>query len=197
MPVRVSATIRVLIAAFVCMLPAVARASNGAYDVGSLGQAIAAVIIFLILLAVLGKWAWKPVIAQLKQREEDVAKSIEQAKKSETEARTLADEYRQRMADAESNAEQMLAESRKEAAIARADLLEQARKESQEKVQQARKDIQRAREDVVEKMTVLTAEIAGELASKLAGENISPERHKAFLAESLEEINARMQERVQ
>ncbi len=194
---RVSATIRVLIAAFVCMLPAVARASNGAYDVGSLGQAIAAVIIFLILLAVLGKWAWKPVIAQLKQREEDVAKSIEQAKKSETEARTLADEYRQRMADAESNAEQMLAESRKEAAIARADLLEQARKESQEKVQQARKDIQRAREDVVEKMTVLTAEIAGELASKLAGENISPERHKAFLAESLEEINARMQERVQ
>ncbi|MCY2924432.1 MAG: hypothetical protein NT031_03185, partial [Planctomycetota bacterium] len=47
-----------------CLLaqPALANEGGGGLYFGDLGQALAAVAVFLVLLAILGKWAWKPII---------------------------------------------------------------------------------------------------------------------------------------
>ena len=69
-------------------------ASSGA---GDLGQAIATVVIFLLLLAVLGRWAWRPIVSQLQQREQRIADTISAAQKREKEAQDLLESYRKRL----------------------------------------------------------------------------------------------------
>ena len=54
---------------------------SGGFDFGTLGQAGASLFIFAVLLFILGKWAWKPIISQLEQREKSIADTIAQARR--------------------------------------------------------------------------------------------------------------------
>ena len=55
--------------------PTTAEAADGVY-MGDPGQMIAAIAIFLVLFLILRKWAWKPILAQLRAREERISLSI-------------------------------------------------------------------------------------------------------------------------
>ncbi len=79
-----------------------ARAAGGSHYGGDLGQALAAMGVFLVLLLILGKYAWRPIVQQLKKREEAIQKTIERAERTQKKAEELLAGYEEKMAAAES-----------------------------------------------------------------------------------------------
>lgn len=158
---------------------------------GDLGQAIAALLIFLLLAAILGKWAWKPIVRQLQRRETQILQSIKAAKERQAEAEDLAEHYRQRMERAETDAERIAAGVRKEAEAERRQIVEGAKGDAREAARQARTQIGRARAEALRQMQGTTAELAAQIAETVLGRQLSDDEHRRLVDESLEEIRLR------
>lgn len=194
LPDRSGSTARWWSAALLAGVPAcaaaVATAAGGTPYAGDLGQAIAATAIFLVLLVVLGRWAWKPIVAQLRQRERNVAESVRSAEKREEQARDLTQEYKSRLDAARGEADRIMASSRKEAADARDRIIELARAEARKAVRQAREEIERDRKNALRELQAVTAQVAADIAEQVLGRTLTPQEHQRLVDESLREIQA-------
>ena len=178
--------------AAVLLLAAPAMASDAGgekgFQFGDLGQAIAALVIFGILVFILGKWGWKPIVTQLENREKQIADTIANAQTKQQEAERLLEEYRSQLASAQAQAEALMGESRREAATAREQILQAAQADAKKTVQQTLEEIERAKQETLRELYDSTASIATELAGKIIRRNLRVEDQKQILAESLEEI---------
>ncbi|HUS47994.1 MAG TPA: F0F1 ATP synthase subunit B [Phycisphaerae bacterium] len=161
---------------------------------GDIGQAIAAVVIFALLLVVLGRYAWRPLLTQLERRERRIAETIEKARRQEQEAQELLGGYQSQLRNAEAQAEQILAESRKAAAEAREQVLAEARQEAREAGDAQRQEIEQAKQDALKELRRSTAELASEMAGKILKDRLTPEDHRRLLGGSLEDIRRRRAE---
>ncbi|MFP4356733.1 MAG: F0F1 ATP synthase subunit B [Phycisphaerae bacterium] len=161
---------------------------------GDIGQAIAAILVFVVLLAILRKFAWGPIIEQLRYREESVQKTIDNATKRQRDAHRLLEEYKQQLARAEADAQKLVEKSRAQAARDRAELIEQSRIESEKQAAASRKAIEQARREALEQLHQHTAELAAEIAGQVIGSSLDAQTHERLVAQSLAEIRNRHQE---
>ncbi len=158
---------------------------------GDLGQAIASLVIFLVLLVVLGKYAWKPLIAQMQRREQGMADALEQSHARQREAEQLLEDYRAQLARAEADAKDLIAKARAEAVAAREVLLTEAREEARKTSDTMRQDIEQAKREALAELYRTTADLAAEMAGRIVRKTLRPEDHRQLLTESLEEIRRR------
>ena len=159
---------------------------------GDVGQAIATLLTFAVLVYILGRYAWRPIVTQLRQREDEIAETVSRAETQQQEARELLEHYRTKMEQAETEAKEMLAASRREAADTRDEILAGAREQALLAVRSAKEDIRRAKEDVVHELRQTTAELAADTAAKVMGRALRPDDHDRLVAESLKEICTRV-----
>ena len=172
-------------------MPAFASAGKeGGFDFGTAGQGIASLLIFGLLLVVLGKYAWKPIVQQLENREKMISDKIEHAIKRQEEAQGLLQQYQARLDQAEAQAAALMSESRKEAAEAREKILQTAIADAQKTNQQLRQEIEQAKQETMRALYDSTASLATEIAGKIIRRNLSVEDQKQILQESLEDIRA-------
>ena len=82
---------------------------------GDIGNAVWTLAIFLVVVFVLGKFAWGPLLEGLQQREQFIRDSLEQAKSENDRAQQLAQEYEQRIAEAKAEATAIVDEGRRDA----------------------------------------------------------------------------------
>ncbi len=191
-------------AQFVCLAtvmlalagPVLAEAESGddAMYAGDIGQAVAAILIFLVLLGILGKFAWKPIIAQLRQREERVAKQLADAEKQQKESEELLAEYRARLDRAQSDAQRLVEDSRKQASRDRRRLLDQARSEAEKHAQQMRREIDQAKQQALRELHAETAELAADIAASVLSTHVDEQMHRRLVDGSLQEIRTRARE---
>jgi F-type H+-transporting ATPase subunit b len=165
-----------------------AEGAGGGIPVGDLGQAVATIVIFLLLLAVLGKWAWKPIVAQLQRREEGIAQTIQHAQEREKQALELLAQYKKQLEAAEAQAAELLSQARRRAAGEQEKLLGQARQESRRLVQSATVEIEQAKIDALRELYDRTAQLAVDVAAKALRQTLRPEDHRRLVEESLREI---------
>jgi F-type H+-transporting ATPase subunit b len=186
-----------LFAVLACLLlPAPAQAAQGEADMyaGDIGQAVAAILIFLVLLGILGKFAWKPIIAQLRQREEGVAKQLAEAEKQQKESQELLAEYRARLDRAESDAQRLVEDSRKQAARDRQKLLDQAQGEVEKQSQQMKREIEQAKKQALRELHAQTAELAADIAASVLSTQIDEQMHRKLVDGSLAQIRTHARE---
>ena len=172
------------------LIAGVARASgdDAAFDPGDLGQAIIAIAIFLLLLLVLGKFAWGPIIAQLRSREDRIAQTITQAEKHQVEAAELLTQYKTKIDGAHLEVEQLLAAAREQAEEHRQDLIAQAHTEAERSVRYANREIALAKEEALKDLRETTARMAVDLAERVIRREMSPEDQDRLLHDALDEI---------
>jgi F-type H+-transporting ATPase subunit b len=164
---------------------------GGGLYFGDIGQALAALAVFLVLLAILGKWAWKPIVEQLRAREQRIEKAIADAERRRQEAHELAERYRQRMERVEAEAEEALARTRQQADLAREEVLTAARSEAQGILRDARRQIEQARDEALREIQETTAKLAADIAVAALGRRLTEEDHRRLVEESLREISQR------
>jgi F-type H+-transporting ATPase subunit b len=137
-----------------------------------LGLFFWALVIFLILVFILSKFAWKPIMAAIRQREEDIQSSIDEAKRVREEMAKLKSENEALLAQARIEREAMLKEARDMASAIVAKAHEAA-------VADAKRTSDKAREEIrAEKMAALTevknqvATLSLEIAEKVLAEEL-------------------------
>lgn len=163
-------------------------AADATPNPGDAGQAIAAVLVFLVLLGILGKWAWGPIVQQLKRREEAIATAVEHAQRREKKAEALLKQYEARLEDVEAEAREIIATGRQGAAAERDELIAAARQEARKAAEDAQGEIERARRAALRDLQHSTAQLATDIAGQVLRQALTPEEQGRLLEESLEEI---------
>ena len=155
---------------------------------GDLGNVLWTLVIFVLLLVVLGRFAWKPILSALNQRESFIRDSIESAKKEREEAKRLLDDYTAKLQKAREEATAIIEEGRRDSEEVRKGMAADAKKEADAIVARAKKEIEIARDDAVKKLYDQTIVLATTVAGKIVRKDMSGGDHKRLLDESLADL---------
>ncbi len=146
-------------------------------------------IIFLLLLVILAKVAWKPLLASLKTRENAIADSLSRAEQARSDAERLIAENKQERVKAEEEVQKALREGRIYAEQMRHDLVEKAKEEAERMLTQARGEIERDTQRALRQLREEVADLAVMATSKLLDENMNEERHRKMVDKMIAEIS--------
>src|SRR5262247_3955755 len=109
---------------------------------GNVGNAVWTLLIFVIVVLLLGKFAWGPVLSLLQQREEFIHKSLSDAKRDRDEAEARLKEYGTKLQSAQREAVAVVEEARRDSERLREELRERARAEADTIIKNAERQVQ-------------------------------------------------------
>jgi len=151
-------------------------------------------IIFIVVLIVLTKFAFKPITRAVEAREQALEDAIEAAKRDREAAAQLLEEHKKLVAQAHSDAQRFIIEGRAAGEKVRAELLEQAHREQQQVLDRARQEIEAERRQAMIELRRDAVSLAVRGASKVIEKNLDDETNRkvveSFLA-SLEPAGGR------
>lgn len=153
-----------------------------------LGTAFWTLLTFATLLAILARFAWKPLLAALDAREKGIQDNIDEAGRQREEAEKLLARHRERLAEEHLRAQAMLAESRTAAEALRRKLEANAREETQSLLANARQEIERERKAAVEAVRKEAVDVALAVASRLLNERLDAKRDRHLAAEYIDDL---------
>jgi F-type H+-transporting ATPase subunit b len=155
---------------------------------GSLGDSIWTVVSFVLLVTVLGTFAWKPLIAGLKDREERIRQEISSAENARKQAeKTLAD-YNGRVEQLEQKSRQMTEDAAREAHRLGREIAEKARQESLAIKQKAQSDIDAAHAVARDRLWEETGDIVLALSSRVLGRTVTDDDNQRLIREAVEKL---------
>ncbi len=143
---------------------------------------------FLLLLFVLGKTAWKPILKALDTREESIRQSIERAEEAKNEAEKLLEENRRELARAEERAQQVIKEARELAEKMRNESVSKASQEANKVLEKAREEIERDKQQAITQLHGVVAELAVKAAGKILDETMDETRQKKLVESFLNSL---------
>jgi len=156
---------------------------------GDLGNAFWTLLTFLLVVFVLGKYAWKPILGALQKREEFIHRSLAEAKRDRQEAEVRLREYSEQLHRARDEATAIVEEGRRDAEIVRRQIHEEARTEADAMIARARREIGLARDTAVKELYDRVADMATEVAGRIIRKQLSPAEHRRLAEESIEELS--------
>jgi F-type H+-transporting ATPase subunit b len=146
------------------------------------------VLTFLILLFILKKVAWKPILTALDQREASIRESLEKAEKTKVDAQKILDENKANLAKAEEESRKIIEESRQYAKKLKDQLLQEGKEQSKKIIEEASAEIDRKKEAAFNELKNQIAEIAIQAAGKLLDEKLDLQTHKKIADKYINEI---------
>lgn len=157
---------------------------------GDLGNIIWSLLTFFMVLVVLGKFAWKPVLGALQRREEFIYSSLKQAKADREAAESRLKEYEAKLAAARHEATEIVEEGRRDAEVVRHKIEEDARASTAAMLERAKREIDIATDTAVKKLYDVTGKLATDMASRIISKEINAQDHERLIAESIREFSA-------
>jgi F-type H+-transporting ATPase subunit b len=176
--------------------PASVLAAEGGGGLGGLislapGSVLWTILTFIILLVVLGKFAWGPIVRGLEEREDRIRTSLEQASRDREEAELRLKEYEEKMRSVSQEVSQRLERADKEAKARIEEAQQTAREESDRMLERARLEIEASREKAAKELRAEVADLAARVASAAIGESFEREDHLRIIRRRLEQVEKR------
>ncbi len=147
------------------------------------GLIIWTVVTFLLLVFLLGKFAWKPIMAVLKERESTIRQALDEAQRARKDSESLLEQNRAILADARNQASEVLEKARQDAEQRRADLAAAARKEAEELLSRSRDEIQREKRQAIRELRGEAADLAIAAASQVVAGGLDAAHHRRLVDE--------------
>lgn len=158
---------------------------------GDFGNALWTLVIFGLVVFVLGKFAWGPILSALQARETFIREALETAKRDRDEAELRRKEYEDRLAQARAEASAIVDEGRRDAAAVKHRIEEDARAEADKMIERAKREIQIATESATKELYQLSTRLATDMAGRVIGRELTPQDHERLIAEALDGMNTR------
>lgn len=152
------------------------------------GLAIWTIITFLVLLGLLTKFAWRPLLNALAARQETIKRALEDAQQAKHELEELNKQSAQILRTAHAEAESILSKSRDEADKFREEMKQKARDDSEAIIKEARRQIETETGKALRQVRAEVAELSVTIASKLIQRNFTAEDNKELIEETLRQI---------
>jgi F-type H+-transporting ATPase subunit b len=155
---------------------------------GNVGNAIWTLGIFLLVVVVLGKFAWGPLLALLQQREEFIYRALSDAKHDRDEAEARLKEYTAKIQASKAEAAAIVEEARRDGERLREDLRSKARGEAERTIQNAERQIQLETSRALEQIRREAVDLSVMIASKIIQRNLSKEDNQRLIDEALKQV---------
>ena len=152
------------------------------------GLFIWTILAFLVLLALLAKFAWKPLLQALESRQDSIRKSLDDADRAKKELERLQQESTQIIQAARIDAESIIARSRTDAEKVREELKQKAKEEAEAILRNAQQQIQLQTRQALQDIRHEVADMAVLIASKVLERNVSKEDNARLIDEALKQI---------
>ena len=146
------------------------------------------ILTFLLLLFVLAKFAWKPLLKMLKDREELIRSSLEDAEKAKEKLEKLNSEGEAIVNQARSEAQTILSEGKAAATKLKEETLAGAKEQAKNIISEAEKQINVEKDKAINEIKSEVVNLSLNISKKLINKNLSPEDNKALINESLSNV---------
>ncbi|HEX6924745.1 MAG TPA: F0F1 ATP synthase subunit B [Longimicrobiaceae bacterium] len=168
--------------------PAVAQ-EGGLLDINE-GLMVWTVIIFLIVLLALYKFAYPSILGAVEAREARIEELLAAAQRDREEAQRLLEEQRAKHEELRSQVQEMVAEGRTAGERMRDEIIAEARREQQAILERARREIAQEAERARSELKAEAVELAIAAASKLVEKDLDNEGNRRFVREFLDRLEA-------
>ena len=152
------------------------------------GLFIWTIITFLVLLGLLAKFVWKPLVSALQNREDRIKKSLEDAEKAQHELERVQAESEKIVAKARAESQTIISEGKAASANINDEMMAKAKEKANSIVEDAKKQIDLEKDKAISSITSEVVELSLMAAEKLLRRNLSSEDNRSLVEESLKEI---------
>src|SRR6476646_1774650 len=153
------------------------------------GLMIWTIVCFLIALFVLKRYAFGPIQKAIDERRDRIRQSIEEADRAREEARNLLEEHRKLLGKAKSDAEEILAEARKQSDAQRERVREETETDRQRRLEETKKQIDAETQRSLEQIRSEVTELAIAATSKVTGKVLDREDHRKLIEEAISDLD--------
>ncbi len=150
-------------------------------------QILTQAIGFLVLLFILKKIAWKPLLSLLDERREKISSEFQSIERTKSELSRLEQDYKARLAEIDAQARQKIQEAISEGQRIAVDVQEKAREEAKNILNKAKDNIDLEIAKARVELRNQVASLAIKAAEKVIKEELSEERHKRLVTEFIDE----------
>jgi len=151
--------------------------------------ALATFLVFLLLVAILTKFAWGPIVAGLARREETIAAQMAEARQAAETARKQLAEYERKLAAATEEARAIMGQARQDAENVKDKIVAEAQAVAQKERERAVADIASAKNEALREIAAKSVSTAVALAGNIIRREVKPEDHERLISESLQQFS--------
>jgi F-type H+-transporting ATPase subunit b len=173
-----------------------AQAEGGSEEEGGsflvspdVGLMIWTLLVFGLSMFLLGKLAFPRIAEALDRRQKAIEDSIDAAERTRTEAEQILAEYRERLAEARGQADEIVARARKTGEAAETEIVADARAKREEMMEQTRRDIEAETRRAIQEIRAEVADLTVLATEKVARKSLTGEDQKRLVEEALAELD--------
>jgi F-type H+-transporting ATPase subunit b len=155
------------------------------------GLFIWTILTFLVLVGLLAKFAWRPLLEALERRQATIARALDDAKLARQELERFQKESAEMMRQARVEAEGIIARSRTDAEVLREELKQRSRAEAAAIVKNAEQQIQLETARAIQQIRHEAVDLSVAIASKILQRQVSKEDNEALIEATLKQVEAR------
>ena len=151
----------------------------------NIGDIAATLIVFIVLMLLLKKFAWGPLMGVMQARENLLASEIETAENSRLESQKMLDEQRSLLKDARTQAQEIVENAKKQGEVSREDIITTARAESGRMKDAAVLEIANERDKAISAVRSEVVALSLLAATKVLEKEISEEDNRQLINETI------------
>jgi len=152
------------------------------------GLFIWTIVTFLVLLTLLAKFAWTPLLQALEGRQESIRKSLDDARQAKQELERLQQESAEIIRQGRIEAEAIITRSRGDAERLREEMKQKARTEADGIVKNAERQIQLETSRALQQIRREAVDLSVMIASKLIQRNLTKEDNEKLIEDALQQV---------
>jgi len=155
------------------------------------GLFIWTILTFLVLVALLSKFAWRPLLEALDSRQQAIRKALDDARQAKQELERLQQESAQIVRQARLDADGIITRTRDDAERLRAEMKQKARVEADAVVKNAERQISLETARALQQIRTEAVDLSVMIASKIIQRNLSKEDNERLIDEALRQVQNR------
>lgn len=154
------------------------------------GQIVTQILGFILVLWIMKRFAWKPLLRILQERSERVKSELGEAEKQRLDMQKLRQEYEEKLREIDAEARAKLQEAVKNAQRIASEIKEDARGDVKEMLGRARDEIERDRAEALVQLRNEVVDIALRASEKVLRESMDTARHRKMVAEFIRDLDS-------
>jgi F-type H+-transporting ATPase subunit b len=152
------------------------------------GLIIWTLVSFFILLFLLKKVAFPPILKGMKKREETIKQQLEEAQKTKKEAEDLLEGYKRQLAEARSEAQKIINEGKSLGENMRKEIVQKAQAESNQIVKRAQEEIELQKQKAILELQEKIADLSIMAATKIINKSLNTEDNRRLVEEYVSKV---------
>jgi F-type H+-transporting ATPase subunit b len=165
----------------------IVRLEAGLLDIN--GTLIAELIAFLLMLGVLARWVYPPIIRAAEARQKQIADQLAAAEKARSDAEQHLRQAEASIQEARVEGQRLIEAARRSAEQVAHEVKDRSEDEARRILEQAGRDIEAERQRAMYALRDEVAELVVTAAQKVVGETLTAERHRQLIERAIEEVS--------